>query len=212
MKKNSLRESVICTFVFALTLTIGLIACGGKAKINLPGIPPIGSTLSHLLISGPQSSSHIQPNNGNKVVASSLAFFQVSTPTLSQTFDALCTFSVNTTTIPVGSFVPIPIHRNGGDCNHFQAALEPKSGAIVHDAGTVTTIVVDANLSDGSSPFCKLLTGTDTVADLDRLQPYLDPNTGQVFIGDGTTKLGTSCTITIPAGTSVQDIEVQWVK
>lgn len=208
--KQNLAISAVCT-------AMGLImACSGS-HFQLPQIPPPDATTFAHIATGATSSSHIQVKQENaSPLLASLLVQATPTPTpvpLSQSFDAVCTNQLDFSVVPVGSVIPIAISKAGeSTCNQFISSPPPTLGKKVHDGGTVANLIVDVTLDDNSITSCENRTDTANVTDGELVQAYYEPDVAKTAVAINGTLTTVSCSVTIPQGRTVGQIEAQWTK
>lgn len=207
------RIAIVTLGVVCFFIGCSMSADMGKHKGHNP--PPIVAAVKHL-ISGAFSSSHIVPAGTGHLIASDedndgVVFAQAPTP-LAQSFDAICNNGLDFSLVPAGNFVPIPLSKAGvSECISFASQIQG-GGKRIHDTALLNTLVVDITLDDGSELTCEDRINTQSVVDGSVVQAYFIPSTGQTIIANGTLATTLACSVVIPQGRTVKQLEAQWTK
>jgi hypothetical protein len=132
---------------------------------------------------------------------------------LQQSFQGKCTFTVDTTTVPAGSIMPLVLDRGDDqNCNTWFSNSNPSLGSLVIEDGTLGTLAVIADSTTAQNLICKDLASTDALTDGQLVSVWFRPSDNKILLFQGTTQLSPTCTVPVPAGDSVTRISAQFLK
>jgi hypothetical protein len=214
--KNSLRESVICTAVFALIFSV-ITACGGG---NI--IPPIISGTQHAT-AAIRSFTHAGSSiGGSSTGHASVAALFATAPTAStlpESWQAGCAdLSQNFTHLRYA----ILTTENGNLCGEggngvltrdTPTATDYPDGPAVNFDGTITALVVTAQVEGIGEVRCNDVTNATAVANDSHLQPWFDTQTNAVLLTSQHVVIANTCTLpNIPAGAVIHKVVIKVAK
>jgi hypothetical protein len=202
--KRDVLTSVICTVVFAVIL----VACGGGGNNGVSILPSPVSSLKVALLGSNKTSSHLGTTSSGKPLMAAL-FFQAQTTNLAQSFNAICE-TYNPGVVPAGAYVAIP--GSGTTCNSWLTIPTSNDGKIIHDPGALSSLVVDIGVGSTDTVSCVDKVNTAQVTDHQKVRAYFKPDTNQVVIVANDVVTPLACSASIPGGSVIRSIEVQWVK
>jgi hypothetical protein len=172
------------------------------------------------------SSSHPRPaifptDTGNQPVIAAM-FATIPNPSqLAQSYGSQCNvFSRTTSGIHTTFGASGLVEMSFNTANNCLVAV-PSVGAdeTTHElgfpvflSGTINNLAVYGTFLSGNQFRCLDTTNTAAVQDNTFVRAYYDLAHDAIIIGNGTTKLSVTCSISIPAGDDVQSITVLWVK
>jgi hypothetical protein len=184
--KQHLRESVICTVVFAVIFGM-FTACGGNIKTIIPpilsGVQHASARLSGFTRAG--GSIGTNRNNGPQIAA---MFATAATPSvLPESWQAGCTdLSQNFTHLRYA----VMTTENGNPCGDTgngvltrddPTATDLPDGPAVNFDGTLSAVVVTAEVDGVGEVRCTNVTDTASLQDGQHLQPWFDTQTNTVL-------------------------------
>ncbi|MGH9634959.1 MAG: hypothetical protein ACRD72_09010 [Candidatus Angelobacter sp.] len=210
------KQSTFERFIFPAILTViaaFAFGCGGG---SLPGVVNSVTAQFKHLTSSAASGVHIyKPGAGiNAMALTGFTGFAATPSALQQSFQGKCTFTVNTTTVPSGSIMPLVLDRGDDqNCNTwFTNGPNASLGSLVIEDGTVGTLVVIADSGTAQNLICKDLASLGALTDGQLISVWFRPSDNKVLLFQGTTQLAPTCTVPVPAGDSVTRISAQFLK
>jgi hypothetical protein len=208
------KQSTFERFIFPALLTVMAAFAFGCGGGSLPGvINNVTVQFKHLTSS---AAGHIYKPSGNVNAMALTGFtgFAATPSALQQSFQGKCTFTVDITTIPAGSIMPLVLDR--GDDQHcntwFTNGPNASLGSLVIEDGTVGTLVVIADSGTAQDLICKDLASTAALTDGQLISVWFRPSDNKVLLFQGTTQLSPTCTVPVPAGDAVSRISAQFLK
>jgi hypothetical protein len=200
-------------FIFPMLLTVlaaFAFGCGGHVTNGGGVITNVANEFKHLTASA-SGGFHLYRSTGS---INAMQIGGGTTPSaLQQSFQGKCTFTVDTQTVPAGSIMPLVLDRGDDqNCNTWFSSPNSSLGSLVIESGTLSTLVVVADSGTAANLTCKVLTGSDAIADAQLLSVWFRPSDNKILLFQGTTQLATTCTVPVPAGDRVTRISAQFLK